>query len=334
MQQTQDSNVPIRIFYSYAHEDKRYQQRIKQQLGLLKNQGLITQFSNQDILPGQEWKNEINKKIETADIILLLVSPAFLDSEYCYTEEMQSAFQRYEAREARIIPIIIRPCEWRQSPLGKFQPLPGKGLPVNDWKPQDKAYHEIEIGIRKIINDVRRKKSRKPATLNVEVSIQQGPILKPLPKRKNTAFKEVFLDMAYDVVGILPDIARSMDSNFSVQEIGNRAEGFSFILLLSFTVIDTIILSILFYNWLNLSFIIPFIVLSLLFLIGITNKNNLIAYFVTSIFTFIWIFIGLNYIIKYRYLPSNSFYFVLILIAFLQLMLFRRHKNRRRRRYR
>src|SRR6266496_3146901 len=173
MQQIQNSKVPIRIFYSYAHEDKRYQQRIKQQLGLLRNQGLITQFSDQDILPGQEWKNEINRKLETADIILLLVSPAFLDSEYCYTEEMKRAFQRYEAKEVRLIPIIIRPCEWKQSPLGRLQALPSKGRPVNAWRPQDDAYNEIGTGIRKVVDDVQRKKSRNLVTLNAEISIEQ-----------------------------------------------------------------------------------------------------------------------------------------------------------------
>ncbi|HYU75142.1 MAG TPA: toll/interleukin-1 receptor domain-containing protein [Ktedonobacteraceae bacterium] len=239
MQQIQNSKVPIRIFYSYAHEDKRYQQRIKQQLGLLKNQGLITQFSDQDILPGQEWKNEVNKKLEDADIILLLVSPAFLDSEYCYTEEMMHAFQRNEAKEARIIPIIIRPCEWKQSPLSKFQVLPSKGIPVNDWKPQDKAYHEIEIGIRKVVNDVHRKKSRNVVNLHAEISIEQAPILKSLPKRRDTSLKEILLDMAYDIGGVLPGIAKSMDSSFSLQEIENRAKGFSFILLVFFTIIDT-----------------------------------------------------------------------------------------------
>ena len=178
MQQIQDSNVPIHIFYSYAHEDKRYQQRIKQQLGHLKNQGLITQFSNQDILPGQEWKNEVNKELEAANIILLLISPAFLDSEYYYTEEMKHAFQRHEEREARIIPIIIRPCEWKQSlPLGNLQPLPSNGLPVNDWKPQDNAYYEIEIGIRKVIDDVRREKSRNVVTSNADCAQLLPPSL-------------------------------------------------------------------------------------------------------------------------------------------------------------
>ncbi len=334
MQQIQNSKVPIRIFYSYAHEDKRYQQRIKQQLGLLKNQGLITQFSDQDILPGQEWKNEVNKKLEDADIILLLVSPAFLDSEYCYTEEMMHAFQRNEAKEARIIPIIIRPCEWKQSPLSKFQVLPSKGIPVNDWKPQDKAYHEIEIGIRKVVNDVHRKKSRNVVNLHAEISIEQAPILKSLPKRRDTSLKEILLDMAYDIGGVLPGIAKSMDSSFSLQEIENRAKGFSFILLVFFTIIDTIVLSILFYNWLNLAFLISFILSSLLFLTGITNKNGIVAYFITSTFAFIWIFIGLNYIVRNYHLSLNQFWFLIILMSFLQLMLFRPHKNRRRRRYR
>ncbi len=149
MQQTQDSKVPINIFYSYAHEDKRYQQRIKQQLGLLRNQGLITQFSDQDILPGQEWKNEINRKLETADIILLLVSPAFLDSE------MKRALERHQAGTVRVIPVILRRTFWQDAPFRSLQILPTDAKPVTQWSDRDEAFWDITVGIHKAILDLR-----------------------------------------------------------------------------------------------------------------------------------------------------------------------------------
>jgi len=83
MEQTQDSKVPISVFYSYSHKDKAYRDKLKTHLSVMRRQGLISEWYDQDIMPGQEWNNEINKHLRTADIILLLVSPDFLDSDYC-----------------------------------------------------------------------------------------------------------------------------------------------------------------------------------------------------------------------------------------------------------
>ena len=130
MEQTQELNVPISIFYSYSHKDKVYRDKLKTALSLMKRQGLISEWHDQDIIPGQEWTNEINKHLKTADVILLLVSSDFLDSEYCYTNEMELAIQRHEAGEAYIIPIILRPCEWKHSPLGRFHALPQRAKTV------------------------------------------------------------------------------------------------------------------------------------------------------------------------------------------------------------
>ncbi len=85
MSQTQDIGIPISIFYSYSHRDKAYRDKLKTHLSVMRRQGLISEWHDQDIIPGQEWTDEINKHLKTADVILLLVSPDFMDSEELLT---------------------------------------------------------------------------------------------------------------------------------------------------------------------------------------------------------------------------------------------------------
>jgi TIR domain len=83
MEAIQKSKKPITLFYSYARKDKQLRDKLATHLRLLQRQGYIADWSDQDIKPGQEWKKEVNKKLLTADIILLLVSPSFIATNYC-----------------------------------------------------------------------------------------------------------------------------------------------------------------------------------------------------------------------------------------------------------
>ncbi|SRR6266436_2206735 len=95
--------------------------------------------------------HEINIHLNSAQIILLLVSPDFLASEYCYGDEVERAMKRHEAGEAIVIPIILRPVEWEDTPFSKLQPLPTDGRPATRWRNLDEAFLDIERGIRKAI---------------------------------------------------------------------------------------------------------------------------------------------------------------------------------------
>jgi TIR domain len=75
-------------------------------------------------LAGSDWATDINQNLELADIILFLVSPNFIDSEYCYGIEMVKAIERDQTKTARAIPVIICYCDWSPTPLGKLQALP------------------------------------------------------------------------------------------------------------------------------------------------------------------------------------------------------------------
>lgn len=145
---------PIEIFYSYAHEDEKLRSRLERQLSLLKRQGQIIEWNDRKIIAGKEWASEINTYLNEADIILLLISPDFLASDYCYSIEMKRAMERHEAGDACVIPIILRPVDLKDTPFSKLQALPTNGKPVTRWSDRDEAFLDIGRGIQKTIKDI------------------------------------------------------------------------------------------------------------------------------------------------------------------------------------
>ncbi|HEY7419070.1 MAG TPA: toll/interleukin-1 receptor domain-containing protein [Ktedonobacteraceae bacterium] len=141
----------IDIFFGYAHKDKEPCERLEKFLNPLKRQGVITTWHEGIISAGSERKREIDRHLNTAHIILLLVSPDFLASNYCYDVEMKRAMQRHECGEACVIPILLRPADWKSTPLQRLQALPTDGKPVTEWKQQDKAFDNIVTGIKKVV---------------------------------------------------------------------------------------------------------------------------------------------------------------------------------------
>ena len=147
--------MQVKIFISYAHEDELLQQELALQLGALQRQGLISVWYDHEINAGIEWEPEIIEHLNAAHIILLLVSPNFMNSDYCFGVEMQRAIERHDRGEARVIPVILRPVYW-QGVLGKLQVLPKDALPVTDpdWHNMDRAFFNVAEGILKVVKQL------------------------------------------------------------------------------------------------------------------------------------------------------------------------------------
>src|SRR6266568_6990036 len=111
------SPTPVEIFCSYAHEDEAWRQKLETHLSLLRRQGLISLWHDRLIAPGTNWAKALDTHLETASVILLLVSADFFASDYCYGIEMKRALERQEVGEARVIPILVRPVEWNSAPF-------------------------------------------------------------------------------------------------------------------------------------------------------------------------------------------------------------------------
>jgi hypothetical protein len=150
--------MSVKIFFCYAHEDEPLLNKLKGHLLPLQRQGLIDVWHDRNIAPGSEWEEEIRRHLNEAEIILLLISPDFMNSDYCYGIEMKRAIDRHSRGVARVIPIILRPTYWEVEPLSGLQALPRDAKPVISpfWHSQDEAFLNIAEGIRQLVPIAKR----------------------------------------------------------------------------------------------------------------------------------------------------------------------------------
>lgn len=145
------STETITLFFSYAYEDEAMRDRLAAHLKPMERQGIIQSWSDRQILPGTESQGQIDHHLETAQIILLLISANFLNSDYCYNVEMKRAMTRHGAGDACVIPILLRSVNLVGVPFEKLQSLPSNRTFVDNWSNEDKAFENIASGIRKVV---------------------------------------------------------------------------------------------------------------------------------------------------------------------------------------
>lgn len=141
----------LEVFFSYSHKDEKLRNELEIHLSILRRQGYITDWHDRKILSGESLNRTIDEHLNTAHIILLLVSPAFLASNYCYEIEMTRALERRENGSAHVIPIILRPCDWQNSPLKDLKATPKDGKPVIKWATIDEAFYDVTQDIRRVV---------------------------------------------------------------------------------------------------------------------------------------------------------------------------------------
>ena len=140
-----------RVFLSYSHEDEHFRRELEKHLALLRRQGVIELWSDHCIRPGEQLDPAIAEALHRANFILLLISADFLHSEYCYSVEMTTAMQRHNNADATVVPIIVRPCDWKTAPFGGIKALPADGKPVIKWITVDEAMADIARELRELV---------------------------------------------------------------------------------------------------------------------------------------------------------------------------------------
>jgi hypothetical protein len=144
--------VAITVLLCYDKKDERMVRKLKNQLSLLVRNGLIALWDDADIAPGADREQEMNKSLDEAQVILLLISSSFLGSKYPYKIGMQEAIQKHEQKKARVIPILLSPVHWEEPPIANLQPLPDSARPITKWRPQDEGYKNVADGIKRVVD--------------------------------------------------------------------------------------------------------------------------------------------------------------------------------------
>lgn len=147
------------LFISYSHADTDYRQALEVHLGALRRLGKVISWSDGQLLPGQDWNEAILRNLRSADIVLLLVSPESLDSDYIWRVEIAEAMKRQQQGKCRVIPVLLRPCDWKEMAFAKLELLPkdprnARPRPVSLWQDKDEAYTTVVQGIKKALREL------------------------------------------------------------------------------------------------------------------------------------------------------------------------------------
>jgi hypothetical protein len=198
------STESIEVFFSYSHKDEGLRDELSKHLSILKRQKVISDWHDRQITAGDEWKGVIDERLDSAHVILLLISSDFLSSDYCYDIELKRALERHDKEEAIVVPIILRDCDWNGAPFEKLQALPKDSKPVDSWENRDEAFTNVARGIREVVEKLT---TATPPQKQPQQSTPQGPHLGSLVTRlcdrmdQQTDFSRFFRTQSKDYPG-------------------------------------------------------------------------------------------------------------------------------------
>ena len=141
----------MKAILSYSHRDIERLQRLKAHSAILLQEGRVAYWHDRDIAAGSAFDRDILARLESCELFMALVSPDFLSSSYCYEREMKRAIARHRLGRLRIVPIILEPCDWLSSPLGKFKALPRDGKAISTWPNENEAWLDVVIELRRLL---------------------------------------------------------------------------------------------------------------------------------------------------------------------------------------
>lgn len=199
MNESTSSRDALAVFISYSHCDEAFREELATHLIPLERDGLITTWHDRKITPGDEWEGRIDERLTSADIILLLISPDFIASKYCYDIEMKAAISQHHRGATRVIPIIVRSVDWTNSPFAFLTALPTDGTPITSpqWPDRDVAFTDVVIGIRRALSRIRRRSL--PETNDLpEAQSDPASIKSNAPAATDQAFIELTIDRDFD----------------------------------------------------------------------------------------------------------------------------------------
>jgi hypothetical protein len=196
--------MSVKIFFSYSHRDEPLRDELEKHFSLLKRSSIIETWHDRRIGAGKEFDKSISQYLESADIILLLISADFLASDYCYDREMRRALERHEAGEARVIPVILHACDWQHSPFGKLLAVPTDGRPVSKWPDQNEAFLDIVKAIRQAATEMGGDRRTSAENWTAPTDAQISPVLNAQlhatarPRSSNLRVRKSFIDRERD----------------------------------------------------------------------------------------------------------------------------------------
>ena len=207
----------LNVFISYSHQDQDLRARLDVHLAPLKREGKINPWHDRTIEAGTEWATEIEQQLASAQIILLLISPDFMASDYCYDQEMHRAMQRHRAGTARVIPILLKPTDWEGSPFSGLQMLPRDAQPIASSPDRAAAFLSVVQEIRQLVETWPTAPDIEPPPEDLPVVAPTQPITPTRTRRREAAvYQQATWVERSQITPTLLDILRSSNRIFAL----------------------------------------------------------------------------------------------------------------------
>ena len=197
----------VKVFFSYSHKDEELRNELEAHLALLKRQGIIASWHDRRISAGNDFSEDISENLETANLVLLLISASFLASDYCFENEMSRALEKHDDGSAVVVPVILHPCDWHSSPFGKLQATPTDGKPVSMHPNQHQALSVVARDVREVAERLQSEtQKRHPSaaeeprpSASVTVSVSRSSNLR-IKRTFDDHEKDQFLEDSYEYI--------------------------------------------------------------------------------------------------------------------------------------
>lgn len=158
-----DRPMTVKVFISSSHKDDAERARLKTHLAPLGRRKGLDVWWDGDMLAGADINDEVRLALRRAKIFIALVSPAYLEPDYCFNKEYRRAMRRAARKTMHVVVAVMKPCHWTQTTMRRHKALPHDAKPVVQWTNRDQACVDIVAGITKVIAAVRTEERAKAA---------------------------------------------------------------------------------------------------------------------------------------------------------------------------
>jgi len=182
---------PIKVFISYSHRDEDYKDELNKRLKPYESRNIIEVWDDRDLIAGQNWHDEINKSLKTANVILYLVSPDFMASDYINDVELSQVMDRHVRGEQVLVPIIIRPSDLSMLDISKFQASPKNAKPISSWADKDEAWMDVTKSLSKLFSAIKDGKIKLGKASEPAPDFSTPPEERPTPRQEEHDLESV-----------------------------------------------------------------------------------------------------------------------------------------------
>lgn len=191
--------MPATAFISYSHANEKELDRLHKHLAVLRRGGDLRAWTDHEITAGSSLGKVIDSNLEQSELFIALVSADYLDSNYCYEKEFQQALKLHEEGRIRIIPVILEPCDWLESPLSEFMALPKDGHPISEWTNPNNAFLNVVTELRRAIQD---RSSTQAGSTGSAVTLSQPPAARRVRVKQDfdSIQKSDFANRAFEII--------------------------------------------------------------------------------------------------------------------------------------